>query len=117
MITIRDDHISRIKAIEAVDNEIIYNEAGTAPVFKSVNHKLRKAIENIKLIEASDVRVSPSGKWEVVHGCLTPGGDPYLICPFCHSEESGHLGGIEMPKHWNFCPVCGAKLEESNGYI
>ena len=37
------------------------------------------------------------GEWEVVHGVCTPGGDPCLVCPFCHDRESEHLGGIEMP--------------------
>lgn len=57
-------------------------------------------------------REASSNKWEVVKGVLTPGGDPYLICPVCHDEASGHMGGIENPKHWNYCPVCGAELEE-----
>lgn len=58
-------------------------------------------------------RETPSlNKWEVVKGVLTPGGDPYLICPVCHSDDSGHMGGVENPRHWNYCPVCGAELEE-----
>ena len=52
------------------------------------------------------------GQWEVIHGVMTPGGDPLVKCPFCKSEDSVHLIGIEMPKHWNYCPVCGAELQE-----
>ena len=56
------------------------------------------------------------GEWEVVHGVCTPGGDPLLICPFCHGENTEHLGGIEMPKKWNYCPNCGAELK-GDGHI
>lgn len=52
------------------------------------------------------------GEWEVVHGVMTPGGDPLLRCPFCRSEESHHMGGIEFPQHWSFCPNCGADMRE-----
>lgn len=50
------------------------------------------------------------GEWEVVHGVLTPGGDPLLRCPFCKSKESHHMGGIEFPQDWNYCPKCGTKF-------
>ena len=50
------------------------------------------------------------GEWEVVHGVCTPGGDPCLVCPLCHDRNSEHLGGIEMPGRWNYCPICGAEL-------
>lgn len=59
-----------------------------------------------------DVRSVRSGAWEHVKGVCTPGGDPWLICPFCHDKDSEHLGGIEMPKKWNWCPVCGAMLSD-----
>ena len=53
----------------------------------------------------------PKGEWEVLKGhYFTGGGDPVLICPFCHSEESKHMGGIEFPVIWNFCPNCGADM-------
>ena len=50
------------------------------------------------------------GKWEIVHGVLTPGGDPLYICPFCHSNDSMHINGIESPYELDTCPRCGAKL-------
>ena len=53
----------------------------------------------------------PKGEWETVKGnYFTTGGDAVLICPFCHSEESKHSGGVEFPVHWNFCPYCGAEM-------
>ena len=50
------------------------------------------------------------GEWERVRGVVTPGGDPCFVCPFCHNPNSEHLGGIEMPARWNYCPNCGAEL-------
>ena len=50
------------------------------------------------------------GRWAVVHGVMTPGGDPCFVCPFCFDKNTEHLGGIEMPMLWNFCPNCGAEL-------
>lgn len=52
------------------------------------------------------------GEWEVVHGVMTPGGDPLLRCPICKQKESYHMGGIEMPQNWNFCPNCGADMRK-----
>ena len=51
------------------------------------------------------------GRWEVVHGVLTPGGDPLLRCAICKSRESEHLCGIECRTIWNYCPNCGAKMD------
>ena len=51
-------------------------------------------------------------KWERIKGVMTPGGDPCVRCPVCKSRESEHLIGIESHRHWNYCPVCGERLEE-----
>ena len=51
------------------------------------------------------------GRWEVVHGVLTPGGDPLLRCNICRARESEHLCGIEFRTIWNYCPNCGAKMD------
>lgn len=51
------------------------------------------------------------GKWETVKGVLTPGGDPLLVCGNCKSVDSEHLCGVEHPRVWNYCPVCGAKMD------
>lgn len=69
---------------------------------------VRRVIAMQPTVEAEPV---VHGKWETVHGVLTPGGDPLLRCPFCKSRESEHMGGIEFPIHWNFCPICGAKMD------
>jgi len=55
------------------------------------------------------------GQWEVVHGVITPGGDPLLRCPRCRSRESEHCGGIECNRaHWNYCPICGMTMDGGN---
>lgn len=60
---------------------------------------------------ASDVAPVRHGRWEVVKGVFTPGGDPLLMCPFCKAKESEHLYGVESRVDWNYCPNCGAKMD------
>ena len=62
-------------------------------------------------IPAADVMEIRHGKWEVMHGVLTPGGDPWVRCPYCRNKNTEHLEGIEMPEQWNYCPNCGAKMD------
>lgn len=50
-------------------------------------------------------------KWEIVKGVITPGGDPLYVCPICRSRYSEHINGVESHCHWNYCPVCGIRLE------
>ena len=73
-----------------------------------------KSCWKTKLVNAPIVEPM-RGEWEVVHGVMTPGGDPLLRCPVCRSKESYHMGGIEMPQHWNFCPNCGAMMSDMRG--
>lgn len=69
-----------------------------------------EVMENVLAVEAEPV---VHAHWEVVRGVLTPGGDPLLRCPRCRSRESEHLGGIECNRaHWNYCPICGAHMDE-----
>lgn len=61
--------------------------------------EVAKAVENAPTIEAEPVR---RGKW-----IEEPGG---FMCSVCHdawSEENE-----EMIKNWNYCPWCGAQMEE-----
>lgn len=64
---------------------------------------------------AADVIEVKHGKWETVHGVLTPGGDPLKRCPYCKSRESEHLDGVEHPSRWMFCPICGVKMDLEEG--
>ena len=77
---------------------------GEVAVYEDHPYKARAVVPD-------GVRPVVNGKWEIIKGVLTPGGDPVYVCPFCHSEESEHLGGIENPRRWYYCPVCGASLE------
>ena len=67
-----------------------------------------KAFDGVPSADAVEVR---HGEWEVVSGVFTPGGDPLKRCPYCKSEESEHIDGIENQCRWNWCPVCGAKMD------
>ena len=70
-------------------------------------------LEMIDAAPAVEAEPVVHAHWEVVHGVLTPGGDPLLRCPRCKSRESEHLGGIECNRtHWNYCPHCGAHMDE-----
>ena len=68
------------------------------------------AADKLAAYEDGDSPSEDDGEWEVVPGGVTPGGDPWLRCPFCKAKNSEHLGGIEMPKRWNYCPNCGKRL-------
>jgi hypothetical protein len=64
-------------------------------------------------VELPEMEPVVHARWEVVRGVITPGGDPLLRCPRCRSRESEHLGGIECNRaHWNYCPICGAHMDE-----
>ena len=68
-------------------------------------------VENQSMRNAADVSPVRHGRWEVVKGVFTPGGDPLLRCPFCKAKESEHLCGVESRVDWNYCPNCGAKMD------
>ena len=68
-------------------------------------------VENQSMRNAADVSPGRHGRWEVVKGVFTPGGDPLLRCPFCKAKESEHLCGVESRVDWNYCPNCGAKMD------
>lgn len=66
----------------------------------------------LMIVKSPTVEAIPErrGVWEKLNGFLTPGGDPLYQCPYCHSEKSRHLNGVESRKDWAFCPACGAEL-------
>ena len=72
-------------------------------------------IRKIEEAPVEDVVEVKHGKWETVHGVLTPGGDPLKRCPYCKSRESEHLDGVEHPSRWMFCPICGTKMDLEEG--
>lgn len=68
-------------------------------------------VENQSMRNAADVSPGRHGRWEVVKGVFTPGGDSLLRCPYCEAKESEHLCGVESRVDWNYCPNCGAKMD------
>ena len=72
----------------------------------------------LEMIEGQEtVEERKKGKWIVVHGYCTPGGDPVWACSECGKGE--HVYGIEYPTYshnvsdgqWVSCPNCGAEME------
>lgn len=59
---------------------------------------------------ASKAEVRPRrNKWILVHGVITPGGDPFYECPYC---GWGRLYGVEnMEPMPDKCPNCEAELK------
>ena len=47
------------------------------------------------------------GYWLILHGVMTPGGDPVFYCSFCGKDE--HVCGIEtMYNKHDVCRNCGS---------
>ena len=67
--------------------------------------------ENAPTVDAVPVN---HGHWEKVdtRGYLSPGGTPTVRCSICKDRRTEHLCGVEYPEWRNFCPVCGAKMDE-----
>ena len=106
-----DGYISIQAAIDAVESDL--QEVDPLDTDKGIMKAcIRRAVWRLEQVQFADVRPVKSGKWEHVLGVCTPGGDPWLRCPFCKDKDSEHLGGIEMPKRWNWCPICGAALKD-----
>lgn len=68
------------------------------------------------IVDAPTVDASPvkHGHWEKVdtRGYLSPGGTPTVRCSNCKDRRTEHLSGVEYPEWRNFCPVCGALMDE-----
>ena len=99
--------------LEMIDNAPTVDAQEKITELQMEKHDLTVELKSLEAIiadleEKCDDR--EYGEWEVVHGVMTPGGDPLLRCPFCRSNERHHMGGIEFPQHWDFCPKCGADM-------
>lgn len=74
-----------------------------------------RVVEHLRNTQPVDAVEVVRGKWEVVHGVFTPGGDPLLRCSICRSKESEHLCGVECRVVWHYCPSCGARMDMGYG--
>ena len=81
------DYISREAAINAVYEAYADGES---------------AYDALEKLPAADVREVKRGKWEEHSATVTD--SPYYTCSVC--------GSMRLVKAWNFCPVCGAQMEE-----
>ena len=70
-----------------------------------------KDLEDQPTVDAVPVK---HGHWEKVdtRGYLSPGGTPTVRCSNCNDRRTEHLSGVEYPEWRNFCPVCGALMDE-----
>lgn len=80
-----------------------------------------EAADMVDDMPAADVAPVRHGRWEQLHGYVTPGGDPVWCCSEC--GKGIHVWGIEgrtycgdiADEQWVACPNCGAKMDERSG--
>ncbi len=98
-----DEYIEReaaIKAIEKADYTLIADDADS---YKS--DYLREIIESVP---AADVVPVVHGRWDDSGRYTFPSGNAAVRCTNCGcalTESEYHLN------NWNYCPVCGAKMD------
>ena len=110
-----NDLISRQAAIDAMSHlsdSICEGEAidalcelPTIDLSEQAKHDIATIIEN-----EMDMRVLADrkhGKWETKPFFEEVPNHVWCICPFCKNK----LGVFEKGNYYQFCPVCGAKLE------
>lgn len=71
-------------------------------------------IDDVEYYPAADVAPVVHAHWikEYTLGWYDGEQNYKLICPACnYSYLDNHLGAI-APKHFNYCPNCGAKMDE-----
>lgn len=103
------EYVERGALLEDVENTLVFS--GRTGHLNPKQIGAQMVVQRIKAAPAADVAPVVHGRWEVVHGVLTPGGDPLLRCPICRARESEHLCGVECHTVWNYCPNCGARMD------
>ena len=71
----------------------------------------RKTVHHVTTINPEDLR--PKGRWIDISGAFARG--EMLLCSYCHQRADYFIGGSE--DWWdddrpNYCPNCGAKMED-----
>lgn len=98
-----DEHIKReaaIKAMEKADYTAIADDADSCK-----SDYLREIIESVP---AADVVPVVHGRWDDSGRYTFPSGNAAVRCTNCGcalTESEYHLN------NWNYCPVCGAKMD------
>ena len=81
---------------------------------KAAKHAWAKGLEPSQYIEAlpaADVAPVVHGRWDDSGRYTFPGGGTAVRCTECGcalTESEYHLN------NWNYCPVCGAKMDGGN---
>ena len=88
-----DEYIEREAAIRALLND--------AP--EQVGYSREDAADCIRYMDAADVAPVRHGRWEEASD-----GDG-IVCPFCRTDFCTIIYDTE---YFNYCPNCGAKMDE-----
>ena len=93
-----DEYIKREYAVDAI-TDVYYNTP-------DINLSCEKFEAAILKIQPADVTSVRHGQWEEASD-----GDG-IVCPFCRTDFCTIIYDTE---HFNYCPNCGAKLDEGIG--
>ena len=93
-----DEYIKREYAVDAVA-DVYYNTP-------DINLSCEKFEEAILKIQPADVAPVRHGRWEEASD-----GDG-IVCPFCRTDFCTIIYDTE---YFNYCPNCGAKMDEGIG--
>lgn len=80
------------------------------------NSYIDDMLKDLYELPAADVAPVVHAQWikEYTLGWYDGEQNYKLICPACnYSYLDNHLGAI-APKHFNYCPNCGAKMDEED---
>lgn len=94
-----NDYISRVMAIARLTNVEVTNKLATMTDAKRV----------IAEMPAADVAPVVNGRWDDSGRYTFPSGNTAIRCTNCGcalTESEYRLN------NWNYCPVCGAKMQE-----
>lgn len=97
-----DEYIDREAAFDAITDL-----AGKAPT-RSAYEAVWKSARVLKKIPAANVAPVVHGRWDDSGRYTFPSGDVAVRCTNCGcalTESEYHLN------NWNYCPVCGAKMD------
>ena len=87
---------------EYIEREAAINELmNDAP--EQVGYSREDAADCIRYMDAADVATVRHGRWEEASD-----GDG-IVCPFCRTDFCTIIYDTE---HFNYCPNCGAKMDE-----
>ena len=78
---------------------------------EQVNYSREDAADCIRYMNAADVAPVVHGRWDDSGRYTFPNGETAVRCTICGcalNESEYHL------YDWNYCPICGAKMDECN---